>query len=96
MLSLIQQAILTRKVLKIRYDGFLRTIEPHTLGCSSHSNLLSAWQVAGGSVSGEQHGWKLFDLTKIAQIEFDGKIFSFNRPGYKKGDSRMKRIIAEV
>ena len=57
----IASAIQSRNLLSFVYDGFRRTVEPHTFGVDAKGHAaLRAYQVAGGSESGEYVGWKLF------------------------------------
>lgn len=53
----ITAAIHHRNLLTFVYDGFRRTVEPHTYGMDKKGHMaLRAYQVSGGSESGEYVG----------------------------------------
>ena len=57
----ISSAIQDRHLLSFTYDGFPRVVEPHCCGTDKKGHpALRAYQVQGGSESGEYVGWKLF------------------------------------
>lgn len=90
-------AIREKRALSLQYDGYLRTIEPHAYGQSKDDvQLLRAYQTSGGSESGEQQGWKLFDLSKAYSVTASQHTFTAARPGYARGDKAMARIFAEL
>ena len=44
-------------MLELRYDGYSRCLEVHAVGYSTAGHpLMRAWQVSGGSSSGERTG----------------------------------------
>ena len=97
MSALITNAIRNRQVLTIDYDGYQRSIEPHAYGIRNDGNeLLRAYQIGGGSDSGEQQGWKLFDLAKAGSMSATQRTFSSARQAYKRGDIAMSQIYAEL
>lgn len=79
-------AVRDRHIVRFRYHDEDRVVEPHTLG----EDKLAGWQV--------DKGWRLFKLDEITGCNSrQNEIFLDPRPGYKKGDSRMKSgIIAEL
>ena len=79
-------AIRTRKLLQFTYDGYPRTVEPHTYGIDGKGHqALRAYQVSGGSESGEYVGWKLFHVAEMRGIAILEQEFSGPRSGYKRG-----------
>lgn len=97
MITAICNAIKQKKLLEFYYDGFYRKVEPHTLGVSKKENdLLSAYQIEGGSKDGKVPDWKQFNLEKIERLNTLDEIFEEPRSGYKKGDSRMVKIYCEL
>ncbi|MDN3203773.1 hypothetical protein [Algoriphagus sediminis] len=91
------KAIENRNLLEFEYDGYSRTVEPHTLGVSkTGKETLSAYQTAGDSARGSVPCWGLFSLSKIEYLEILDDSFDGTRPGYSVGDSRMVRVIAEL
>lgn len=65
----ISSAIHDRHLLSFTYDGFPRVVEPHCYGTDKKGHpALRAYQVQGGSESGEYVGWRLFHIRKIRQL----------------------------
>jgi predicted DNA-binding transcriptional regulator YafY len=90
-------AIQNRNFLSFTYDGFTREVEPHCLGIDKKGHpALRAYQVAGGSESGEYVGWKLFHVNEIRNLHVLSKTFQQPRHGYKRGDKDMRQIQAEL
>lgn len=90
-------AIKGRNLLEFSYDGHQRVVEPHTFGVSTKGNdSLSAYQVEGTSDKGVVPDWKLFTISKIVGFKKSDKTFLGTRPEYRKGDSRMSIIYAEL
>jgi len=90
-------AIRTRKLLQFTYDGYPRTVEPHTYGIDGKGHqALRAYQVSGGSESGEYVGWKLFHVAEMRGIAILEQEFSGPRSGYKRGDKAFSKIVAEL
>lgn len=93
----ISAAIKNRQLIKFSYDGFSRTAEPHTYGVDGKGHeALRAYQVSGGSESGEFQGWKLFHVNEMYGLEVTKSTFSFSRPDYKRGDKAFNVIYAEL
>jgi hypothetical protein len=91
------EAIGHLRVLELRYDGYSRIIEPHAYGVSDEGGyLLRCYQTAGGSQSGAPVGWKLLRTDEIGSLYENGTVFQSARPGYKRNDSAMRRIYAQL
>ncbi|KVN42252.1 hypothetical protein WJ64_31970 [Burkholderia ubonensis] len=85
------------RVLELRYDGYFRVVEPHAYGVSDEGHyLLRCYQTAGGSQSGNSVGWKLLRTDEIGSLDETGAVFRDARPGYKRNDSAMQHIYAEL
>ena len=90
-------AIQNRNLLSFTYDGFSREVEPHCLGIDKKGHpALRAYQVAGGSESGEYVGWKMFHVNEMRNLHVLSKTFQQPRHDYKRGDKDMIRIQAQV
>lgn len=90
-------AIQNRNLLSFSYDGFPREVEPHCLGIDKKGHpALRAYQVAGGSESGEYVGWKIFHVNEMQNLHVLSKTFQQPRHDYKRGDKGMMRIQAEL
>lgn len=93
----ISTAIGNRNLLSFTYDGYRRTVEPHTYGMDSKGHMaLRAYQVSGGSESGEYVGWKLFHVHEMQGMSVLSQTFAGPRQGYKRGDKAFANIRAEL
>ena len=95
--EVIVQATRRRRLLSLAYDGFARAVEPHIYGIGRDGHeLLSAWQVAGGSSSGVTVGWKMFRLDRVSGLKLQSTTFAVPRPDYNPADSHIAEIHAEL
>lgn len=93
----IKNAIQTKCLLSFVYDGFQRVVEPHTYGIDTKGHTaLRAYQVRGGSESGEYVGWKLFHVDQMQQVAVVTQHFSGPRPKYTRGDKAFQVIHAQL
>lgn len=93
--TLIINAIKSKKVLELIYEGEVRIVEPHCYGLTTKGNeAIRAFQTDGYSSSGKM-GWKLYDLSKADDIQMLDDTFN-TRFDYKKGDKGMSRIYCEI
>jgi hypothetical protein len=91
------QALREGKVLELRYDGYSRCVEAHACGYTKQGHaVLRAWQVSGGSASGERQGWKLMRLDEASGAQISSEPSQAPRKGFKTGDPAMARIVCEV
>lgn len=91
------EALRGGKLLELRYDGFSRCVEVHAVGYSKAGHaIMRAWQVSGGSSSGERTGWKLMRLDEATGASISNEPSQAPRRGYKRGDAAMSRIICEI
>jgi hypothetical protein len=93
--SQIFDAIKQKRVIEFLYDGEIRVVEPHCYGVTTKGNeAVRCFQISGYSSSGTM-GWKLYDLSKVEDIQILDETFSI-RPGYKRGDKGMNEIFFEL
>jgi hypothetical protein len=93
----ISSSIKNLQLLSFTYDGFSRVVEPHTYGIDTKGHAaLRAYQVRGGSESGEYVGWKLFHVNEMLGLTVLSEHFSCARPKYKRGDSVFSTIHAQL
>lgn len=85
------------KLLELRYDGFVRSVEVHAVGRSRKGEIVIAcWQVRGGSVSNEPVGWKLMKVAEVGSAVTTDEASQAPREGYRRGDRRMAEIFCEL
>jgi len=93
----IARAIKEKRLITFRYQGNLRTVEPHTYGFHTNGHeALCAYQVQGASQSGAHSGWKTFRIAGISSIVVSSDRFLSARPGYKHDDGAFKTILAQL
>lgn len=91
------EAIATRRCLEIQYDGYLRVVEVHACGVGTAGHtVIRAWQISGGSASGETRGWKLLRLDEARGFALLKEVSSAPRQGYRSGDPGMVRIFCQI
>jgi hypothetical protein len=90
-------AIQGRNLLFFIYGGFRRIVEPHTFGMDAKGHkALRAYQVGGGSESGEYIGWKQFHASEMYDVTLQAQTFAGPRPGFKRGDKAFASITAQL
>lgn len=93
----IKTAIQNKQLLSFTYDGYSRVVEPHTYGLDRKGHpALRAYQVRGGSESGEYVGWKMFHVNNMRGLSVLSDHFQSARPKYKRNDSDFSTINAEL
>jgi len=86
------RAIEQRRRLRFLYNGRVRLVEPQCYGIGTRgTELLRAHQLQGG-----QEREPLFDVSKIAGLEVLDEFFDRPGPNYKRDDSAMKTIFAQL
>ena len=94
---IICEAINNNNLLTFTYDGYSRIVEPHTFGTDKKGHeALRAYQVSGGSDSGEYVGWKLFHIHEMFNITILQEKFDGPRPKYTQGDSGFSHIQCQL
>ena len=92
----ISTAIENRKLIQLEYSNGERIVEPYALGMSSTGKmLLRAYQRQGYSLSSENYGWKLFNLSEIQRLIIIDENFE-PRGEYRKGDKALSEIHSEI
>jgi predicted DNA-binding transcriptional regulator YafY len=86
------RAIEERRRLRFVYNGRTRLVEPQCYGIGTRgTELLRVHQLHGG-----QEREPLFDVTKIADLQVLDEAFDRPGPNYKRDDSAMKTIFAQL
>jgi hypothetical protein len=90
-------AIKSKRRIAFRYNDAPRVVEVHTVGYTkSNKPVMRAWQVRGGSRSGNPTPWRMFDLDMIVDACVLDEKSEAPRPQYIRGDASIQRIICEV
>lgn len=93
MSDLIVEAIQSRAVMTFFYKGARRVVEPHTYGRDTKGHdTLCAWQISGGSGV----GFRDFHLSEMSSLGVTGDHFDAPRPKYRRGDTTMTTIYAQL
>jgi hypothetical protein len=94
--ELIRQALAGRRLLRFRYHGYSRQVEPHALGHVTEGRpALLGWQVSGGSRSEPPPGWRTFLVGEIESLMVLRATFA-PRPDYHPEKARLQPLAAEV
>lgn len=92
----ISDAISEKRMLELRYNGYLRTVEPHAYGRDKNGDqVLRCFQINGGSDSGERVGWKLLKVADAYAVHVLDQAFQ-QRPEYKRNDKAMDHIFCQL
>lgn len=86
------RAIRHKHRLRFVYNGKSRVVEPQCYGSGTRgTELLRAHQLQGGL-----QREPLFDVSKIVDLQVLDETFDRPGPNYKKNDSAMKTIFAQL
>ena len=90
--QMLVRAIQQRRRLHFLYNGRTRLVEPQCSGIGRKGpELLRAHQLQGG-----KEREPLFDVSKIADLQVLNELFDRPGPNYKKDDSAMETIFAQL
>ena len=90
-------AILDHRMVRIRYQGRDRVVEPHLLGLHEAGEpLLVAYQTGGTSRSGVVPGWRTFITTSIDTVEITDERFPGPRSDLNVAAHNMLDIFARA
>jgi predicted DNA-binding transcriptional regulator YafY len=88
----IDRAIREKRRLRFTYHGTSRLVEPQCHGVGHRgTELLRAHQIEGGT-----QAEPLFDVAKIDDLEVLDDRFQKPGPNYKRNDSAMREIFAQL
>ena len=86
------QAIGQKRRLRFIYNGKARLAEPQCYGIGTRgTELLRVHQLEGG-----EQPEPLFDVSRIIDLEMLDERFDRPGPNYKRNDSAMKTIFAQL
>jgi hypothetical protein len=91
------QATLAHQPVTFRYQGLMRTVEPHLVGMHEAGEpVLVAYQSEGASRTGDLPAWRTFIVTEIEDLEASDRAFAGPRPGFNPGAHPMLLIFARA
>ena len=90
--EVIAAALQAKRRLSFTYNGRPRILEPQCLGVGAKGNEL----LRGHQISGGMEAEPLFTVAKMSDVVVLDDRFSRPGPNYKKGDSAMTTIFAEL
>ena len=90
-------AILDHQVVRIRYQGRDRLVEPHLLGIHEAGEpILVAYQTGGTSERGDVPGWRSFISTAVDEVELTGQHFPGARSDLNAAAHPMIEVFARA
>jgi hypothetical protein len=91
------EALNAKQRIEFKYSGRDRVVEVHAAGYTrDESPIMLVWQVRGGSTGGDSSGWKLLRLDEIGSSKMLDEKSEAPRPGYRKGDPAIAKIVCEI
>ena len=88
----LDRAIREKRRLRFIYHDVVRLVEPQCHGIGHRgTELLRAYQLQGGT-----QREPLFDVSKISNLQVLDERFEKPGPNYKRGDSAMREIFAQL
>ena len=94
--EIILKAIDEIRLLRFRFGGKERIVEPHDYGIHQGVIRLFVYQVGGQSSSGSLPDWRLMDVPKMSQIEMLDETFPGSRGDSSQQHRQWDRIFARV
>lgn len=90
-------AVLEHRVVRLRYHGHDRVVEPQLVGLHEAGEpMLVAYQTGGGSRSGGVPGWRTFITTSVEAVEVTDEQFAGPRGDVDFGAHRMLEVFARA
>jgi hypothetical protein len=93
--KLLRESIETKHLLRFRYKGSERIVEPHDYGIDNGIVRLLCWQVGGRSM-GSIPGWRLMDVDDMQDCEMLDRRFSGNREVPSGKHHRWDQVFIRV
>jgi hypothetical protein len=93
--QLLRRAIANKRLLRFKYKGNERIVEPHDYGIQNGSVRLLCWQV-GGRSGGRIPGWRLIDVAGMENCEILDQRFAGNREIVSAKHHRWAEIFVRV
>jgi hypothetical protein len=92
----IRFAITHKRLIKVSYNGVLRTAEPHDYGLVNGIERLFIYQVRGGTATAGKPPWRLLDVAKIESLEVLDERFAGSRHASGQRHHAWDAVYARV
>src|SRR5579871_123448 len=93
--ELLRTAISQRRLIRLKYHGKERIVEPHDYGIHKGSAKLLAYQV-GGSSSGPLPNWRWFEIALISDLSLLDQTFPGGRPPESGNHHNWEKLFIRV
>jgi len=93
--QLLRSAIANRRLLRFKYKGNERIVEPHDYGVQNGIVRLLCWQV-GGQSGGRIPGWRLIDVAVMQDYQILDQRFAGNREVASGQHRRWDEVFIRV
>lgn len=93
-----RSAIRGRHLVSFSYEGLERIVIPAAYGLNHRTGneLIRAYQIAGRDATRPIPTWSLFNAANVVGASVTGEHFEALPPGYKRNDSAMDVIYAQL
>jgi hypothetical protein len=93
-----RNAIHGRHIVRFSYEGLERVVIPAAYGLNRRTGneLVRAYQIAGRDATRSIPTWSLFNTANVAGASVTGEHFEALPPGYRRDDSAMDLIYAQL
>jgi predicted DNA-binding transcriptional regulator YafY len=93
--QLLRTAIQHKRMVRLRYEGRERILEPHDYGIQKGCVRLLGYQV-GGSSSGRLPNWRWIDVDRISDLDLLDRTFKGGRPAPSGKHHKWDRLFIRV
>lgn len=93
-----RSAINGHHLVSFSYEGLERVVIPAAYGLNHRTGneLVRAYQVAGQDATRRIPAWSLFNAANVVGASLTGEHFEGHPPGYRRNDSAMDVIYAQL
>jgi len=92
----LSQAIADQKKIEIEYNGAVREVAPHILGCSATGQLtVSTFQFHHSTNPMKNNQWRTFIVDNIESLKILDDTF-FPRCDYNPYDKNFQKVVSQI
>src|SRR5581483_9285767 len=93
--ELLRTAIQQKRLLRLRYKGKERLLEPHDYGVQNGCVRLLGYQI-GGASTGKLPNWRWMDVDGISDVQILDRTFAGGRPTPTGKHQKWDRVFVRV